>query len=93
MELQDYRQPSPCCKGTLRSAKRVLGMSIEELNNCYICSNCGEWYHLEPDLNKPLALRTKDGKVVYESRLSHMIQEIPDDSELGEGYSGEDRLG
>ncbi len=93
MELWDHKQPSPCCKAILRSAKRVLGMSIKELDGCYICGNCGEWYHLEPDKDKPMALRTKDGKMIYESKLVHLIQEIPTDAELDESYSGEDRLG
>jgi len=84
MELWDHKQPSPCCKGTLRSAKRVLGMSIEELDGCYICGNCGEWYHQEADPGKPMAQITSDGKIIYESKLVHMVTEIPEDSELNE---------
>jgi hypothetical protein len=93
IDLWDHKQSSPCCKATLRSAKRVLGMSIGELDGCYICGNCGEWYHQEADTKKPIARRTSDGKMMYESKLVHVITEIPDDTELDQSYSGRDRLG
>ena len=93
LDIRDHGQPSPCCKGTLRSAKRVLGISVKELDGCYICGNCGEWYHQEADLKKPIARRTSDGKMLYWTKLKRMIWEIPNETELDESYSGEDRLG
>jgi hypothetical protein len=81
IELQDHREPSPCCKVELRSAKRVLGIPDLALDGCYICANCGEWYHQEADKTRPIA-RLRDGTVLYGTRLRHLPQEIPEDKEI-----------
>ena len=93
IDLWDHKQPSPCCKGTLRSAKRVLGVVDEALSGCYICGNCGEWYHSEADTNKPIARKTSDGKILYGTKLTRMTWAIPTEAEMDESYSGEDQLG
>jgi hypothetical protein len=73
IELLDYKQPSPCCGGVLRSAKRVLGILVSALDDCYICTKCGEWYHQEPDLKKPIG--RLDGRMFYKPKLTHLIKE------------------
>lgn len=67
----DYLEPSPCHKALLRNAKAVFGLEDSALDSCFICAQCGEWYHLgaRPATEAELAEGSK--------RLRLVLRHIP----------------